>query len=138
MSESIIITWEKFLNDVNTLGESLKGKGFTKILAITKGGLIPAYFIAKILNISYVETACVHSYTGEEQGPLKFDKLVGSGEDGWLIIDDLVDSGKTLIAVRQFYPKSKTATLYVKECSPQPDYFVELFPNNWIVFPWEN
>ena len=41
------------------------------------------------------------------------DGLMGDGE-GILVIDDLVDSGRTLELVRQMYPKAHFATVYAK------------------------
>ncbi len=135
----VTITWERFLRDVETLGNALKGQGITKILAITKGGLIPAYFIAKILDIDYIDTACVSSYDEEKQRDIQVKKIKGSRDDGWLIIDDLVDSGATLRLVKQLYPKAITATLYIKKDSPfSPTYYVDAIDDGWVIFPWED
>jgi len=137
MNKPVCITWRKFIVDVEKLANSLKGKGFDKILVVTKGGLIPAYFISKILGINYIDTACVSFYEGTKRRELKVDKIEQNNEDGWLIIDDLIDSGLTMKIVKQHYPKAKMATLYIKEhSSVLPDYYVQTFPDVWINFPW--
>ena len=64
--------------------------------------------------------------------------LMGDG-DGILIVDDLVDSGKTLELVREMYPKAHFATVYAK---PQGEAMVDTFitgvsQDTWIFFPWD-
>ena len=64
--------------------------------------------------------------------------LMGDGT-GILIIDDLVDSGKTLEVVRAMYPKAHFATVYAKpKGRPQVDTFItEVSQDTWIFFPWD-
>ena len=58
---------------------------------------------------------------------------------GILIVDDLVDSGKTLELVRKLYPKAHFATVYAKpHGKPQVDtYVTEVSQDTWIFFPWD-
>jgi xanthine phosphoribosyltransferase len=63
-----------------------------------------------------------------------------SGEgDGYLLIDDLVDTGKTAQVVRQLLPKAHFACLYAKPAGrPVVDTFVKEFKQTkWIHFPWD-
>ncbi len=62
----------------------------------------------------------------------------GDGE-GWLIIDDLVDSGTTAKAVRNLMPKAHFATVYAKPAGKaQVDTFItEVSQDTWILFPWD-
>ncbi len=53
--------------------------------------------------------------------------------DSTLIVDDLVDSGKTL----EGFSKGKTAVLYRKSHSPFPMFWVEELPSEWIEFFYE-
>lgn len=59
--------------------------------------------------------------------------------EGFLVIDDLVDTGNTLKFLRQRLPKAKFMTVYAK---PQgmplvDDFVVELAQQTWIHFPWD-
>ncbi|MEC8293406.1 MAG: phosphoribosyltransferase family protein, partial [Pseudomonadota bacterium] len=65
-------------------------------------------------------------------------ELMGDGE-GILIIDDLVDSGKTLELVRTMYPKAHFATVYAKPAGePMVDTFITgVSQDTWIFFPWD-
>ena len=65
-------------------------------------------------------------------------ELMGDGE-GILIVDDLVDSGKTLELVRRLYPKAHFATVYAKPSGkPMVDsYITEVSQDTWIYFPWD-
>ena len=56
-----------------------------------------------------------------------------------LVIDDLVDSGKTLELVRSKYPKAHFATVYAKpQGRPMVDTFItEVSQDTWIFFPWD-
>ena len=64
--------------------------------------------------------------------------MAGDGE-GYLLIDDLVDSGRTAQVVRQLLPRAHFATLYAKPAGrPIVDTCVKEFKQNkWIYFPWD-
>ena len=56
-----------------------------------------------------------------------------------LVIDDLVDTGKTARLVRDMVPKAHYATLYAKPAGrPLVDTFItEVSQDTWILFPWD-
>ncbi len=58
---------------------------------------------------------------------------------GVLIVDDLVDTGKTLEVVRSLYPRAHFATVYAKPAGRgQVDTFVTaVSQDTWIFFPWD-
>jgi xanthine phosphoribosyltransferase len=64
--------------------------------------------------------------------------LVGDGE-GVLIIDDLVDTGKTLEVVRKVLPKAHVATVYAKPMGRDQvnSFITEVSQDTWIFFPWD-
>ena len=145
--DEIIISWVELHRDARHLSEMLHAKGAWKgIIAITRGGLVPAALVARELDIRLVDTICVTSYLAAEAGKeaqtrseVKVLKgVVGDGE-GYLLIDDLVDSGKTAQHVRQLLPKAYFATLYAKPAGrPIVDTCVKEFKQNkWIYFPWD-
>ncbi len=140
-----LVSWDQFHRDCKALAwrlveseESWKG-----IIAITRGGLIPAGIVARELEIKTVETIGVSSYDDQVQRDLSVIKeinaeLVGDGA-GWLVIDDLVDSGNTAKLIRQILPKAHVATVYAKPAGePLVDTYVTwVSQDTWIYFPWD-
>src|SRR5215208_4106245 len=120
--DEIVISWPELHRDARYLSRVLHGKGDWKgIIAITRGGLVPAALVARELEIRLIDTVCVVSYGAEEsggaeqaQGALRWLKSVEGDGDGWLLVDDLVDTGRTAKAVRERLPKAHFATLYAK------------------------
>jgi xanthine phosphoribosyltransferase len=114
---------------------------FRGIVAVSRGGLIPAAIIARELECRLVETISVVSYDEETQGKphvVKSAPAAGDGE-GFLIVDDLVDSGVTAQLVRELLPRAHFACLYAKPAGmPVTDTFVVEVPQEtWILFPWD-
>jgi xanthine phosphoribosyltransferase len=136
------ITWDDVQRDAGLLAESLIGKGpWHGIVAVARGGLVPAALVARALGIRRLETVSAVAYHGETLGSpelLKFPTAAGDGE-GWLIVDDLVDTGTTMKIIRTILPKAHVAVLYAKPVGrPLADSFVQEFPQeSWIDFPWE-
>jgi len=64
--------------------------------------------------------------------------LEDAGE-GWLIVDDLVDTGTTARVIRKLLPKAHFATVYAKPAGkPMVDTFItEVSQDTWILFPWD-
>src|SRR5262249_7546979 len=62
------------------------------------------------------------------------------GGRGVLIVDDLVDTGKTARVVRDLLPDAHFATVYAKPMGrPLVDTFItEVSQDTWIVFPWDS
>ena len=57
------VSWEQFHRDARALAWRLAGSGpFEAIVAVTRGGLVPAAIIARELELRVVETVCVASY----------------------------------------------------------------------------
>ena len=143
------VSWDQFHRDARALAWRLSGQGqWQAIVAITRGGLVPAAIVARELDIRLIESVCVASYHDyNNQGSLMVIKevlpqLIAQGEGGGksiLIIDDLVDTGKTARVVREMMPKAHFATVYAKpQGRPLVDTFVtEVSQDTWIYFPWD-
>lgn len=147
------ISWDQIHRDARALAWRLDGKGpddgaWKAVVAITRGGMAPAMIVARELDIRVVDTISVKSYHSgggaadqrREAQVLKAPSsdIMGDGE-GILIVDDLVDSGKTLELVRELYPKAHFATVYAKpQGEPQVDTFITgVSQDTWIFFPWD-
>jgi xanthine phosphoribosyltransferase len=134
------ISWEQLHRDSKALAwrlvEICPWKG---IVAITRGGLVPASIIARELEIRLVDTVCIASYDVKAQGEIKVLKTPNIEGDGLLLIDDLVDTGKTARVVRDMLPEAHFATVYAKPAGrPLVDTFItEVSQDTWILFPWD-
>jgi len=136
------VTWDQLHRDAKALAWRLHALGpWVGIVAITRGGLIPAAIIARELECRLVESVCVVTYDDEAKGEPRVTKppvAAGQGE-GWLIIDDLVDTGTTAKVVRALLPQAHFATVYAKAAGkPVVDTFItEVSQDTWILFPWD-
>ena len=142
------VSWDQFHRDARALAWRLSAAGpFEAIVAVTRGGLVPAAIVARELDIRLIESVCVASYSHQTQGELKVLKSVsddivkvGGGDGaGVLIVDDLVDTGSTARVVRELLPKAHFATVFAKpKGRPLVDTFItEVSQDTWIFFPWD-
>lgn len=139
------VSWEELHRNAKALAWRLVGTGplpggkWGGIIAVTRGGLVPAAIIARELDVRLVDTVCVASYEDQAQGKINVLKRSEGDGDAMLVIDDLVDTGKTAEIVRQLLPKAHYATIYAKPLGkPLVDTFVtEVSQDTWIDFPWD-
>lgn len=143
------VSWDQIHRDARALAWRLDKRGpgeagaWRAVVAITRGGMAPAMIIARELDIRMVDTISVKSYDHQTQAaPVVLNRpdpeMMGDGE-GVLVIDDLVDTGKTLEVVRSLYPKAHFATVYAKpKGEPMVDTFITgVSQDTWIFFPWD-
>lgn len=148
--KSFPVSWEQFHRDGKALAWRLTPEKdrFNALVCITRGGIVPAAIVARELEIRIIDTVCVASYHDyQDQGDLEVLKGVSDhvrqigGDEGKdiLIIDDLVDTGKTAKCVRKMLPKAHFATIYAKpQGRPLVDTFVTaVSQDTWIYFPWD-
>ena len=96
------VSWEELHRHSKALAWRLVEDGpWRGIVAVTRGGLVPAAIVARELDIRLIDTVCIATYDDRKRGqPTVLKGIDGDGE-GWLIIDDLVDTGKTAQVVRR-------------------------------------
>lgn len=143
------LSWHQIDAMVQQLAGALGNQSFDAMLAVTRGGLVPAGILAYQLNVRHILVAAVQFYTGIGKrasaptflqfpaDPFLFGRKI-------LIVDDIWDSGKTVNAVQQRVVaaggKPMTAVLHYKPSASlfpqQPDFYVEA-TDAWIVYPWE-
>ncbi len=143
-ARTLTLSWHDIHRDLIKLARQLDGnQPWQGIVAVTRGGLVPAAILARALDIRLIETICLMSYQDRTLGPIdilkKPERAMTNGGQNWLIIDDIVDTGATVKATRELLPKAVFATIYVK---PPTRNLVDLFlheadPDTWIEFPWE-
>lgn len=136
------VSWEEMHRNSKALAWRLIDKGSWKgLIAITRGGLVPACIIARELDIRLVETLCIASYDHTEQrgaDVLKVPQDIGDGA-GWLVVDDLVDTGNTFKIAREILPKAHYACIYAKPAGAETtdSFITEVSQDTWIHFPWD-
>jgi xanthine phosphoribosyltransferase len=141
------VSWDQFHRDARALAWRLAAAGpFEALVAITRGGLVPAAIVARELDIRVIETISIVSYHDYKiQGGLKVLKPAAPDiahlNQGArvLIVDDLVDTGATAKVVREMLPRAHYATIYAKPLGrPMVDTFItEVSQDTWIYFPWD-
>jgi xanthine phosphoribosyltransferase len=142
------VSWDQLHRDARALAWRLQGEapagGWQAVVAITRGGMAPAMIVARELDIRVVDTISVKSYDRQTQAAPRLIKapnpeIMADGGAGVLIVDDLVDTGKTLELVRELYPNAHFATVYAKpKGKPMVEtYITEVSQDTWIFFPWD-
>ena len=143
------VSWDQIHRDSRALAWRLDKQGpgeagaWRAVVAITRGGMAPAMIVARELDIRTIDTISVKSYDWQKQVDATVLKapdkeLMGDGT-GIVVVDDLVDTGKTLELVRRLYPKAHFATVYAKpQGRGMVDTFItEVSQDTWIFFPWD-
>jgi hypoxanthine phosphoribosyltransferase len=147
--DKLHLTWTQIEDLAIRLADRLPS-GYDVMLVITRGGMVPACIISERMNLRNILVAAVMFYTGEARtlekpiflqfpaDPLLNGKRV-------LIVDDVWDSGRTIMAVKQRVLEAgghpKTAVLHFKPAKSRytherPDYYVDE-TDAWVVYPWD-
>jgi hypoxanthine phosphoribosyltransferase len=142
------LTWERFGSASRELAADIVASGFVPdiVIAIARGGLIPAGAVAYAIGTKAAGTLNVEFYSDiEETLPdpvvlaplLDTDAVVGRR---LLVVDDVADSGRTLALVidllRAHAAEVRSAVLYTKPRTiMRPDYSWRE-TDRWINFPW--
>ncbi|RIK47144.1 MAG: phosphoribosyltransferase [Chloroflexi bacterium] len=145
----LILSWSDISRAVDQLIRSLR-TDYDAMLVITRGGMVPACLISERLDIRDILVAAVQLYTGigttlDAPTFLQFpaDELLKGRSI--LIVDDVWDSGRTAVAVRERIKaaggKPEVAVLHYKPRASRfpddrPDYYAEI-TDDWIVYPWD-
>mgnify|MGYP000072068188 FL=1 len=137
----LTISWEQFHSDARALAEKLiNRKDLKKIVCVTRGGLFPAAVLARELEIRWIDTICVVGYDEEDRGSeASLLKVPETDGEGVLVVDDLVDSGRTGRIIRKLMPKAYFVTMYAKPKGQEvvDDFVLPVDQDTWILFPWE-
>jgi len=110
------VSWDRLHRDTKALSWRLHdlGKKWKGIVAVTRGGLVPAAVIARELGIHYIDTVCITSYNFKEQGEMNILKKIDDSGEDLLIIDDLVDTGATAKVVKNMLPNAYFANILLQ------------------------
>ena len=135
------VSWEDMHRTTRHLAAQViaTGKTFRGIVAVSRGGLVPAAILARELNIRLVDTICISSYDNDNQRELKVIKDVLDDAEDILIVDDLVDTGGTAKVINEKFPNATFVTVYAKpQGKPLVDMYVtDIEQETWIHLPWD-
>ncbi|MDA7817002.1 phosphoribosyltransferase family protein [Sulfurimonas sp.] len=138
-------SYEDFKIDTNKLIYQLKDLGIDSIVGIARGGLTLSHAVAEGLNIRDVQSIRTELY----DSTCKRDELSIFGECNLkekkkvLVLDDISDSGDTLVAVMKHLEDEYkniefiSATLFYKKTSSYEPSLWMNEANDWIEFFWE-
>ena len=81
----------------------------------------------------------VRDYDDQSHRDAQILKRADGDGTGWLVVDDLVDTGTTGRLVREMLPKAHFATVYAKPAgrSVVDTFITEVSQDTWILFPWD-
>ena len=118
-NEKYVVTWDMFHMHARKLAERLlPATQWKGIIAVSRGGLFPAAVLARELKVLHAAQT--------------------DGE-GFIVVDDLVDTGNTAREIRKMYPKAKFVTVFAKPAGAPlvDDYVIDIPQETWIEQPWD-
>ena len=137
-------SFSEFNEDVKKIVSYFKNKQIEAIVTLSRGGMSLAQFIAYRLSVR--DVFCIRAISYEENKQLDEVKILDlpnlDGFSNILIVDDIIDSGKTikklLDLLKQNYDKNYyIASIYYKKSAIiKPDFFCKI-ATEWIEFFWE-
>ncbi|MDP8079628.1 xanthine phosphoribosyltransferase [Phocoenobacter skyensis] len=142
MSEKYVVTWDMFQMHARKLAENLLPASQWKgVIAVSRGGLFPAAVISRELGLRHVETVCIVSYEEhfKQSEQLRVLHAAEGDGEGFIVVDDLVDTGNTARKIREMYPKARFVTVFAKPAGAPlvDDYIIDIPQNTWIEQPWD-
>lgn len=146
---SKFVSWEEIERWSEIVVEKIGNKPFDSIIAVIRGGLVPARIIADYLNIKDVFTLKTEHWgvtaSPDNKARITHPVVIDLTGKNVLIVDDITDTGDSLsLAIEATWKKSpksiSSATLlHITRSKIQPDYYAEEITSQnwkWFIFPW--
>ncbi|MEM0438650.1 MAG: phosphoribosyltransferase, partial [Sulfolobales archaeon] len=146
-----LVTWEEIVDWSRGLANIIKKSGWRPdvIVAVARGGYVPARLLCDFLGVENLLSIQSQHWTeaakAEERAILRFPYVVDMRDKRILIVDDIVDTGDTLITAEKFirenwYPLDvkKAALQWISSVAKiKPDYYyIEVKEWVWFQYPW--
>ncbi len=144
-----LVSWETATSLSRSLAGLIRASRFTPdlVIAIGRGGYVPARIVCDLLLMSDLTSIKIEHWGTAaqkfDQARVRFPLSVDVEGKDILVIDDITDTGETLITAREYLARSRpgeirTGVLQHKTSSIfEPDYYAELISEwKWIVYPW--
>jgi hypoxanthine phosphoribosyltransferase len=147
-TEPITVTWDELDRLVAALADKV-GSDYDLVLAITRGGLVPAGILAYRLDLREILVAGVEFYTsgGQTHEAPRFghfpDAELLRGKR-ILVVDEVWETGETMAAVlertRAAGGHPVSAVIHYKpgrsRVAAEPDFHAEL-AHGWVTYPYK-
>ncbi|BDM65635.1 xanthine phosphoribosyltransferase [Shewanella sp. NFH-SH190041] len=140
MTKKFLITWDQMQGYSRELAARLMpATQWHGIIAVSRGGLVPAAILARELGLRHIDTICIASYEHDRKGDANILKHAPGDGEGFIVVDDLVDTGSTARIIREIYPKARFVTVCAKPAGAAlvDDYIVDIPQDTWIEQPWD-
>lgn len=131
------LSWFDIIKGVERMEEMAPGPALRRIIAVARGGLTPAHMLAHRLKIRRVETILIYA-RNPDGTQLDFPVVQGfppAEENGTVIVEDIVDTGRTYETLRRLYPETPMLSLVSRKRDVKG--VIEVPDGAWVVFPWE-
>ncbi|PWD51343.1 phosphoribosyltransferase [Serinibacter arcticus] len=145
-----VLTWGEFGHAMRDLARTIVSSAWQPevVVAIARGGLVPAGAIAYALETKAMGTLNVEFYRGVGEtlpDPIVLPPALDTSELSGLrvlVVDDVADSGRTLLLVldlmRSHGADVRSAVIYAKPTSIVQPTYVWRDTDRWIMFPWSS
>jgi len=143
------VTWEEQYRLAKMLAERIRSSGYRPdlVIAIGRGGFIPARILCDLLSISRLTSVKAEHWgtpaEKEDRAVIRYPLCIPIEGAKVLIVDDVTDTGESMALVLEYVKalgpsEVRTAVLQHKEVSRfVPDYYAVVCPVwRWIVYPW--
>ena len=146
-----LVSWEEIVDWTRGLAEEIKRSGYKPdiVVAVARGGYVPARLLCDFLDVtdllSVQSQHWVEAARAAEKAILKYPYKIDASGKRILIVDDIVDTGETLLLARDFIAKEwspaevKVAALqWISSVAKfKPDYYyLEVKEWVWFQYPW--
>ncbi len=146
-----LVTWDDVVTWCWKLARKIKESGWKPdvIVAIARGGFAPARLLCDFLDVENLLAIQSQHWTeaakAEEKAILKFPYKIDLSGKKVLIVDDIADTGESILLARKFVQENwkpsevKVATMQwiSPVCKMKPDYYVdEVKEWVWYQYPW--
>ncbi len=147
--ECKIVPFSEVYEMVKQVSDEVKASKYdlTTIVGLARGGWVPARLMCDFLGVTDLISLKVEHWlqTGrtKDEATIRYPLTADLTGKRLLIVDDITDTGKSLIASKKYLKKFKpedirVATMqYIPQSKFKPDYFAEEVKVwTWFIYPW--
>ena len=146
-----LVSWEEIVEWSRGLAEKILASGYRPdaVVAVARGGYVPARLLCDFLDVtdllSVQSQHWVEAARAAERAVLKYPYKVDMSGRRLLLVDDIVDTGETLLLARDYIEREwrpaevRIAVLqWISSVAKfKPDYYhVEVRDWTWFQYPW--
>ncbi len=146
-----LVSWDEIVEWSRGLARRIEESGWTPdlVVAVSRGGFVPARLLCDFLDVSDLLAVqsqhWVEAAKAAERAILKYPYKIDATGKNVLIVDDIVDTGETLMLAKDFVERewrpsqARTAALqWISTVAKyKPDYYyLEVRDWTWFQYPW--